>query len=381
MKATRSVSAIFGALFCSVMLPSELPGQWVAYGPAPRYLHTAVFDSSANEMIVFGGTDLGTVEYNDVWLALGIITNTCDACNQQWSFLAPNGTPPAARSGHTAVYDSADSRMMVFGGAQGSPASCLNDVWVLDHANGVGGASNWNPLTPSGTPPTPRSGHAAAYDSATNTMIVFGGTDCNGNYLGDAWLLTNANGLTGTPAWVGLAPSGTLPPFRAYLGGGYNSIDNTFVIFGGTDGAGAFSDVWVLSNANGTGGSPAWTENAPSGSAPAARYGFASAYDATSDRLTIYGGNTGQQVIGDTWVLSSADGLGGTPAWTMLNPTNHAGPLVYYQSAIYDPVSNEFVTFAGIWSSAPTPTTADDHVFVLTQANGLARNRPDSPRR
>jgi hypothetical protein len=320
-------------------------------------------------MIVFGGTNLGTINFNDVWLALNVITSTCTPCELQWTFLSANGTPPAPRSGHSAVYDSTNSRMIVFGGAEGFPTPCVNDVWVLDHANGAGGASNWTQLNPGGTQPTARSGHAAVYDPDTNRMIVFGGSDCNGRYLQDVWVLSNANGLGGAPMWKELRPS-HLPPARANTGIAYNSTFNSLVIYGGTDGT-ELSDTWVLSGANGMPGATAWTQLAPQGTAPAARYGHVSAYDPTSNIMIIYGGYTAQGVVGDAWTLSNATGAGGLPAWTLLAPGNHTGPQYYFQSGIYDPASDELVTFGGITAKSPSPTTAEDFVFVLTQANGL----------
>ena len=55
---------------------------------------------------------------------------------------------------------------------QGGPD--LNDVWVLKDATGDGHPA-WEPLTPEGVPPEPRSGAAGVYDPSTNRLIVFGG--------------------------------------------------------------------------------------------------------------------------------------------------------------------------------------------------------------
>ena len=144
MSKTRTlVTSLLSAILSTGIFVSQSLGQWVACGPGQRDRHTAVLDSATDQMIVFGGTDLGTINYNDVWLAVNVITSTCMPCQLQWTFLSPSGTPPVARSGHSAVYDSVNSRMTVFGGALGFPTPCANDVWVLDHANGVGGSSNW----------------------------------------------------------------------------------------------------------------------------------------------------------------------------------------------------------------------------------------------
>jgi hypothetical protein len=364
----RLVVSTLRFAFCSALCAASSFGQWAAYGPDPRDQHTAVFDSATDEMIVFGGTNLGSTNYNDVWLAINAITDTCTPCELQWTFLSPSGTPPAPRSGHSAVYDSANSRMVVFGGALGFPAPCTNDVWVLDDANGSGGSSNWTQLSPSGTPPAPRTGHAAAYDPSTNRMIIFGGSDCSGGYLQDVWVLTNANGLGGGPAWIQISPSGNPPAGRGWMSVAYNSSLNSLVIYGGTNGT-ELSDVWVLTGANGNAGAAAWDLSSPRETAPAPRYGQASAYDAADDVLMVYGGYTAQGVVGDAWTLTQAI-ANEKPTWTLLAPGNHSGPPYYLHTAIYDPASEELVTFGGIGGSSATPTSADNFMFLLTEASG-----------
>lgn len=156
------------------------------------------------------------------------------------------------------------TRMIVFGDRNGTGGN-LNEVWVLDNANGTGGPSNWTRLTPSGGP-SPRAFHSAAYDSANNRMIVFGGEPSSN----DVWVLSNANGLGGTPTWTKLAPTGAMLPSRR-LGhtAVYDAATNRMVIFGEEMALGMTSvildDVWVLSNANGLGGTPTWTQFAPTG--------------------------------------------------------------------------------------------------------------------
>jgi len=370
-KGRKLAMAALGTIV-ALMAPFSF-AQWSAHGPGPRFLHTAVFDPATDQMIVFGGTDLGTINYNDLWVNVNVMASSCNpTCDMNWTFDTPSGTPPAARSGHSAVYDSTNSRMIVFGGATGFPTPCVNDVWVLQNANGVAGNPTWVQLNPGGTPPPARAGHAASYDPTKNTMTIFGGTDCNGNYLGDAWAISNANGTGGTPKWKQLTPSGGPPSGRAYVSAAFNGSANTLTIYGGTNNPGNsfLSDVWLLSGANGTARTSSWTQLSPLGTPPPARYGAATVYDSTHNRMTINSGNTPQGLLGDTWVLENADNQGGTPTWLQLAPT-HPGSQLYYHSGIYDPTTNQMVVFAGIFHKMPTPTTADDHVFLLVDANGL----------
>src|SRR2546429_1523673 len=58
---------------------------------------------------------------------------------------------------------------------------------------------------------------SATYDPGTNRMIVFGGTSQDfGNLTGynDVWVLTNADGTGGTPTRIQLKPGRTPPAAR-----------------------------------------------------------------------------------------------------------------------------------------------------------------------
>jgi len=74
---------------------------------------------------------------------------------------------------------------------------CLNDVWVLANADGLGGPSTWTQLSPIGGPPSARGYHSAVYDAVNNRMMVFAGDHNIGFCFGavnDVWVLTNAAG-------------------------------------------------------------------------------------------------------------------------------------------------------------------------------------------
>src|SRR6266446_6878918 len=171
--------------------------------------HSAVYDQATNTMIVFGGFAIASI-FGDTNAVVLYAPANGDGL---YSTLIANGTAgsPAARDSHTAVYDSANNRMIVFGGEIFSSGTLLNDVWVLSNANGQGGTATWTQLSPSGTPPRARELHTAVYDPATNVMTVFGGFGSNGLGLSDVWVLSHANGLGGTPAWTQLSPSGSPP--------------------------------------------------------------------------------------------------------------------------------------------------------------------------
>ena len=143
---------------CTLVLATDLAAQtWQPAGPSPRSSHSAVLDSTTNSVIVFGGHEApdngGPVNLNDVWKLNSNLT---------WTALHPTGTAPQARLGHTAVYDSANNQMIVFGGGEGSTSPCANDVWELTNANGKGAVPTWTQLSPGGSAPAPRIQHGAA---------------------------------------------------------------------------------------------------------------------------------------------------------------------------------------------------------------------------
>src|SRR6516225_8342291 len=122
-------------------------------------------------------------------------------------------------------------------------------------------------------------------------MVVFGGCDINGNGLSDLRALTAANGFGGTPARIQLSPTGGPPTGRCFHSAVYDQANNRMIVFAGLGaGLSTFSDVWVLSNANGLGGTPTWTQLFPQGGPPAGQADQTAVYDPTTNVMTVFGG-------------------------------------------------------------------------------------------
>jgi len=335
--------------------------QFVLGGPPVRYSQSLVYDSSTNSMFLFGGQHANTnLNFNDYWQTSGIVGGP----NLKWSLIVPTGVAPAVRFGHTGLYDSASNRMMVFGGALGFPSPCANDYWILQNANNTLKPA-WISVATAGTAPAARTRHVSAYDAATNSLIIFGGYDCATGYFNDVWVLSGANNASGTPIWTQLAPSGVAPSARQSSSAVYDAATISLIVFGGDAGSSPFADIWVLSHASGSGGTPVWTQLTASNKGAAARSGHTATYDATNNRMTIYGGWGGRGLLSDVWVLSGANGQAGSPSWTKLS----AGQLRRFHGSIYDPVSNEMVTFGGTTQVAPQNPSSD--AYILSGANGL----------
>ncbi len=338
---------------------------WNSSGPLPRVLHSAVLDPTTNRMIVFGGgldaSNTTNQHLNDVWRLVSV-----GGTNLSWSQVHPTGTAPAPRFGHSAGYDPASNRMLIFGGAEGFSSPCANDVWALTNANGNGGASAWVELSTSGAPPA-RVGQGGVYDPGSNTFIIYGGQNCFSTTFSDVWVLSNANGVSGTPTWTELFPAGGPGP-RQGTNITYDPTSNELILFGGDNGSGGsyFNDVWVLSNANGSGGTPVWTQLSPSGTLPALRAGNSSTYDPTTNTLTIFGGSNSTGNLADCFVLSNANGTGGTPSWKQIAASSVVFPEARGgHTAVYNPSTNKMTIFGG---SIGSNTTND--VLVLSHAKG-----------
>ncbi len=363
---------VISLLLATIMVSPLSAQKWSRYGPGTRSQASAVYDPATNQMFVFAGQHAPTnVNFNDVWAVQNVIApSAADAENLQWKRVAITGKAPSLRFGHSAVYNSTSNRMIVFGGGAGFPGPCVNDLWVVTHLNGEGGSPGWTQFTAAGSLPGVREGHTAVYDPATNKLIIFGGTNCSGTYYSDVWILSNADGSTATPSWTKATPIGTGPIARSQATAIYDSVSNIMTVYGGgTTSTTVFGDVWTLSNANGVTGTPTWTQIFPTGTAPVARTGQSAIYDSVNNRLTIYGGsNNKSKVLNDGWILTKANGKGGTPTWIQLTQTA-PGPFRKSHSVIYDPVSNNMVIFGGD-SQIPLNFT-DDHVLTLTEANGL----------
>src|ERR1051325_4806978 len=131
----------------------------------------------------------------------------------------------------------------------------------------------WVQLHLAQSPPR-RQFHAMAYDNSRQKIILFGGYDTNGIYLGDTCQFD-------TQGWKQLSPAHN-PSARALHSLSYDASRNTIILFGGRDGSAAFDDTWEW---NGTD----WYQIFPANS-PASRSGHGMAYDSVWQTHVLFGG-------------------------------------------------------------------------------------------
>jgi len=328
---------------------------WTALTPAgtapvARADSSGVFSEITNELIMFGGNTAGcsstTPSLNDTW----VLSAANGLGTVAWNQASPTGTLPAGRRGHSAVYNPSTDNMIVFGGdAFGCSNSKYNDLWVLSNASGGAGTPAWTTLNPTGSLPPARSDHVAVYDRQTDLMIVFGGTGTAANSLTDLWVLTNASGVGGTPAWTNLTPAGTGPATTSYMTGTYDVSTDTMTLFAGfvCCAGPASNQVWLLSNASGAAGTPTWSNPTPGGTyTPPARVGAYGVYSPRNNKASYIGGSDTNIV----WDLLDANGVG-TMTWTPIVPAGTLPPprggIAANPAVIGDGTTARIVIFGG----------------------------------
>ena len=255
----------------------------------PLFGHSAIYDTANNRMIVFGGNDSGFALQNTVYV-LNLAT-------MAWSQPAVTGTAPSARALHTAIYEAASQSMVVSGGNDGIDE--LSDVHVLSLP--VNPPFVWS--TPVlGAGPIKRSQHAAIPDPLRSRMVIFGGFDqdlaVDGSVLSnESWTLA----LGGTATWNQLLFSGT-PTFRRGHTGVYDAANQRMLIFGGdtTTTPTLTNELWGLR----LDVTPTWSI-LPFPGGPAARFGHSAVYDSGFNRMIIFSGNDASTIAGynDVWVI------------------------------------------------------------------------------
>ncbi len=133
--------------------------------PRPRRDASAIYDPQRRRMVLFGG--YAGEPMNDTWVL------DLASADPVWRGLATRGAPPPARSRHSAVYDSRRDGMIVHAGVADSPNAPLDDTWFLSFAD----CDTWVPLSTEGSTPAARSGHGALYDPVADRMLILGGRD------------------------------------------------------------------------------------------------------------------------------------------------------------------------------------------------------------
>jgi N-acetylneuraminic acid mutarotase len=178
--------------------------------PSPRDASGMVYDSESDRIILFGGENVE--KYNDTW-AYDLETNT-------WEKMNPSNAP-SARYFPSMAYDEESDRVVLFGGR--SDGDKIPDTWAYDY-----NADSWQELTPT-TQPSWRRGHYTTYDSESDSIVLFGGSDISDVAQEDTWLFDyNSN------TWTQVNPANS-PSARLRHNMVYDEESDIILSFGGTD--------------------------------------------------------------------------------------------------------------------------------------------------
>jgi N-acetylneuraminic acid mutarotase len=231
--------------------------------PPARQNHTAVWDPVNAQMLVFGGWT-PTADQSDLWAFRPSVN--------AWLELSPQGAGPAARSGHSAIWDPVVNQMLVFGGSNRAGMS-FSDLWSYQPTSNI-----WTHLVSASIP---RHYHAASWDTINNQMLVFGGQTNGTCCLNDLWSYQPTNA-----SWKQLNPFGALPPPRGAHTAVWNPLSAQMLVFGGFDHSGhVYNTLWSYQP-----WSNVWMELSSAGTLPSVRGGHGAVWDSRNSVLRIFGG-------------------------------------------------------------------------------------------
>lgn len=297
-------------------------------GPRPdrRHGHSAVWDPVGERMLVFGGYDfMSPHRFNDLW--------SYDPKTNTWNQLDgndpdPGNRKPFPRERQRAVWDTAKSRMLLYGGCCGS-ADVMNDFWAYDPRTNA-----WEPIRVDGVRPTARELFAVAWDPVQAEMILFGGW---GHCwpLGDMWVYrSEAN------AWrrLDLQPAGVPPALEGHTAV-WDAAGDQMLIFGGCDNSRRRQELWSYRPADDT-----FVQLSPEGEAPRPRAKHMAAWDPAGRRMLIFGGHGQEDTMNDLWAYEAEQNR-----WQQLAAGGSESDLTnrYYGSAVWDPGRDQMIIVGG----------------------------------
>ena len=339
----------------ALLTPSATPAEprWtelrVLGETIPRAGCSAVFNPRNRQVLVFGGVVHGEKKtQNDL---LEAYWDADVSAPLVWRCRPVEGLLPPPRKYHTAVYDEKTDRMIVFGGFA-SELHLLNDVWVLENAAQIAGKARWKQLHPTGVVPAPRASHSAVYDPYKNHMIVFGGC-IQGRYgcdipQSDLWVLSDADGEAGAPRWLLLETAGTVPGRRANHSASQLGSSGAMLVLGGAfEGGGHWNDVWLL-NRHGP-GTLFWTPVTIPGRSPPGRWGHVSFYNEAENYILLFGGTRIRSDGADLWILDNADGTGGIARWRLIDSSSTRPSARSKALSVFDSQRNVWLIFGGVY--------------------------------
>lgn len=270
--------------------------------------HSMVYDAARNRVVLFGGWD-GDQFLSDTWEHDGL----------QWRAVStPMPPPPRHKAGM--VYDSVRQLTVLFGGRN---TDTLNDTWEYD---GV----SWVARTDISGEPA-RHNHAMAYDAGRGRVVLHGGLIFDGS---DYTWASDTREFDGV-SWRDSSPPTGPPELQAHAMV-YDAARGNVLLFGGIyqvpNDYEMSDESWVYDGST-------WAPAPQTGLGPGERYELGLTYDASRQRVVLYGGGNFEEQLDDTWEY---DGVAWSEVTPPLSPSPRTAPKL-----VYDQARNVTVAFGG----------------------------------
>jgi hypothetical protein len=229
------------------------------------------YDSRADRVILVIGADLLTPHFFDFQTTQ---TWAYDYNTDAWTRLADS--PFKGNIGPRLAYDSESDKTIMFGGMSAVKGiRFVNETWAYDY-----NSNTWEQMQPADAPQN-QNYQCMAYDPKSDRVIDWGGEVVRSlwvyDYNGDQWQIIETVG----------------PVASYYCGFTYNSQENLFLLYGGTD-AGT-DETWIFDpEAN------LWEQLYPQ-QTPGKLSRHTLVYDPITDRAILFGG----QIEGASFIYSS----------------------------------------------------------------------------
>jgi hypothetical protein len=275
----------------------------------------------------------------------GTVAECLGGPNGCWRRLSVTGA--VARSGHSAVVDTIRNRALIFGGADSELAAfSLSEPLAFE------------PVALAGTLPPSRIEHAAAFiEEDTGEMMIFGGLDASNRELGDSWRLSFFGG-----AWT--RHEDLASPRHSAAAAELDSAVSYLAIISGCDSAGPLAgdhQFDVIINMTGE-----LTSEPPR---PTARCDHTATY--VPDVGTLIFGGRASAALGDLWSLNEITII--VRRWTQLTD----GPARSGHTTVFDASRNRLLVFGGLDSNGVRlqdvwAYSIDDQSWVQLEPEGTA---------
>lgn len=269
-------------MFNDLWLFDVMAAQWtrmpsVGERPLPRFGHNAVFDSTRNRVMVFGG-QAGDEFFADVW--------AFNVDEGAWAMLGDEGIGPEPRYGAGGDFDPQRDLLYVSHGF--TDRGRFDDTWTFS-----GGGETWEEVSPvDGARPVERCLMRTVLDSERQRFLLFGGQTDDNPFLGDLWSFDTVD-----HRWQELmAPRGPAP--RNLYSAVRSEATPHIVLFGGNKEAGPDGELWLFDLSL-----ERWLRLDTEEPRPSPRYSHDAVWLSESGSMLLFGGR-GDGDLNDLWELT-----------------------------------------------------------------------------